>query len=346
MTTRRQMIAAAAWAVPGLLKADTSRSPRMGGAPTAFSNRMRAARGEKRPFDMIEYCHSLGLGGAETSAPPATPEDIRKFRARVEEYGMAVYCNIPLPKKADDVEGFDTAVRSAKEAGAIGLHAAMTQRRYEQFDSLEAFKNNFAFCQQQVAWAEPVLSKHKVRLAIENHKGWRAAEQVAWLKRLSTEYVGVCFDFGNNIALCEHPAETFRLLAPHTIFCHIKDMGVEPYEDGFLLSEVPFGEGILDLAGMVKKLRERDPNMLFCLEMITRDPLKVPIFTGKYWATFDDPFSPISGHDVARIVKLVRDNPPKSPLPRISSMSPAEQVKAEEDYNAKCIAYAHAHLDL
>jgi len=34
-------------------------------------------------------------------------------------------------------------------------------------------------------------------------------------------------------------------------------MAVEPYEDGFLLSEVPLGEGILDLKAMTAALRAR-----------------------------------------------------------------------------------------
>ena len=148
------------------------------------------------------------------------------------------------------------------------------------------------------------MRKHRIRLAIENHKGWRAAEQAAWIKRVGSEYVGVCFDFGNNISLCEAPEETFRLLGPLAIFCHIKDMAVELYPDGFLLSEVPFGEGILNIPSMVADApRERDPNMLFCLVMITRDPLKIPVFTDKYWVTFEDAASPLPGRDLARVLE-------------------------------------------
>src|SRR4029077_9074824 len=200
--------------------------------------------------------------------------------------------------------------------------------------------------QLSVSLSEPVLRKYKLRLAIENHKGWRAAEQAAWLKRVGSEYVGVCLDFGNNISLCETPDETFGHLAPLAVFCHIKDMGVERYVDGFLLSEVPFGEGIINLKQRVQGLRERDPNMMFCLEMITRDPLKVPVLTEKYWATFDDSYSPLPGRDLARTLELVRDNPPKKPLPKISGMSPADQVKAEDTYNQQCVDYARKNIEL
>jgi sugar phosphate isomerase/epimerase len=222
----------------------------------------------------------------------------------------------------------------------------MTGRRYEDFDSLEPFKAMFEAAKKTVERAEPVLRKYKVRLGIENHKGWRSAEQAAWLQKLGSEWVGVCLDFGNNLSLCEDPTDTARRLAPYTVFAHIKDMGLEEYEDGFLLSEVPMGDGFLDLKGIVAMLRERDPYMIFALEMITRDPLKVPVFTRKYWATFDDSYSPLPGRDLAAVLALVRKNRPKKTLPRTSGLSPEAQVKAEDDYNLACVEWARKNLDL
>ena len=174
-----------------------------------------------------------------------------------------------------------------------------------------------------------MLRKHQLRLGIENHKGWRSAEQAAWLKRVSSEWVGVHFDFGNNVSLCEDPAETLHNLLPYTVACHIKDMAVEPYEDGFLLSEVPLGEGFLDIKGMAASLRNWDANMPFDLEMITRDPLKIPVFTDKYWVTFDDSYSPLPGRDLAHTLEIVRKNKPKNPLPRTTGMSPEAQLSSK-----------------
>lgn len=341
--TRRQLLATAA-ATPLALAQTESRS-RMGGAPTAFSVRMRAARQDGKPFDVMEHCREIGLSAAEASLP-ATPDGVKKLRQHVDEYKMRLVLNAPLPKSEADLVAFDSSVRACKDAGAFVLHAAMTQRRYEQFDSFAAWKNNFEQCQRSVALAEPVLRKHRMPLAIENHKGWRAAEQAAWMKRVSSEWVGVSFDFGNNLSLCETPEQTLQALAPYALICHIKDMGVKQYKDGFLLSEVVFGDGILNLKQMVQTLRAKDPNMLFLLEMITRDPLRIPVYTDKYWATFDDTVSPVPARDLARVLELVHNNPTKTPLPEIASLSPADRVKAEDTYNLRCIEYARQHLDL
>ncbi len=350
MISRRQILAMAGTASGWLASRDTAPAapgvPKMGGAPTAFALRMRAARSGGQTFDIVEHCHSLGLGGVQTNPPVNDAEALKKFRARLEAYQMHLICDPRLPRQETDVDAFETQVKAFKEAGAVAFHAAMTGRRYEDFDSLEPFKRMFEGAQRSVQLAEPILRKYRVRLGIENHKGWRSAEQVAWLKRLGSEWVGVCLDFGNNLSLCEDPMDTLERVAPYTFYAHIKDMAVEPYQDGFLLSEVPMGEGFLDLKQMVQVLRKKDPGMIFNLEMITRDPLKIPVFTTKYWATFDDSYSPLPGRDLAKVLTLVRNNRPKTPLPRIAGLSPEAQIKAEDEYNLKCIAYARQNLDM
>jgi sugar phosphate isomerase/epimerase len=362
MISRRQILAMAAAApvfsalklsaevqesAPSVQPSTAAKSfSRMGGTPTAFMLRSMASRGSATPFDIVEHCHNLNLAGVQTNPPSNDPEAIKAFRKRLESYPMHLICDPRFPQQESDVAAFETQIKAFKEAGAVACHAALTGRRYEDFNSLEPFRKMFEQCQRSIELAEPVLRKYKMKLGIENHKGWRSAEQVAWLKRLGSEWVGICFDFGNNISLCEDPADTFRTLAPHTFFAHIKDMAVEEYADGFLLSEVPLGQGILDLKPMVQTLRKTDPGMIFDLEMITRDPLKIPVFTSKYWATFDDDTSPLPGRDLAKVLDLVRKNRPKVPLPRMKGLSQEAQVKAEDEYNAQCIAYARQSLDL
>jgi sugar phosphate isomerase/epimerase len=332
----------------------------MGGAPTAFSARNGGGRGAgaaggrgaatpgapraPRPFsdEFLDYCHSLGLGGAEMGTPPTDPADIAKFRDKMQSYDMYVLFDIPLPRTDDDLPRFETLVKAAAEVGAYGLHSAMTQRRYEEFNSLADYKKSFETNQAIVARAEPVLARHKLRLALENHKGWRAVEQAAWMKRLSSEYVGVHLDFGNNVSFLEDPMFTLETLKPWIFSGHIKDMGVEKYDKGFLLSEVPMGDGFLDLKKMVDTLRAKNPDMPLDLEMITRDPLEVPIYTDKYWVTFED----IPGHQVAHMMEIIEKNPPKKPLPRTTGLDPAARKKLEEDYNLTCIKYARQNLGL
>jgi 3-oxoisoapionate decarboxylase len=355
----------------------------MGGAPTAFSNRSRASgggrggpgaggRGAAAPagagpagaasgraagggggraaggagsFDIVEHCRKLGMYGVQTN-PPSDPAELKKFRARLDSYQMTLVCDPRLPQDASGVADFEAQVKAFKEAGAVAFHAAMTGRRYEDMASPEAFRANFERNQKSVELAAPILNKYRVPMGIENHKGWRSAEQAAWLKRIGSEYVGVCLDFGNNLSLCELPEDTLRILGPLTVFGHIKDMAVQEYEDGFLLSEVPFGEGIIDLKLWVDTLRKKDPKMQIYLEMITRDPLKIPIYTDSYYKSFDESYSALPARDVARVIKLVKTRGSKTPLPKTTGLGVEEAAKLEDDLNLKCVEWGRKNLAL
>ena len=87
---------------------------------------------------------------------------------------------------------------------------------------------------------------------------------------------------------------------------HLKDMGVEEYDRGFRLAEVPLGAGVLDLPRIVRTLRAARPEIPLNLEMITRDPLDVPCLDDRYWATFPD----LPGRHLARALAYVRAHPP------------------------------------
>lgn len=348
--TRREMLATTgstvAWLSTSGLTAAASTPAQagavlknMGGEGPGFAHRRRAGG-----FDILEHCHTLGLGAVRLTVPEGGPDAVRAVRKKLDAYGMRCIVSIAPPRSDADVPAYETRVAAARELGAVTTQASFTQRRYEEFDTFEAFKASFEAHKKSVERAEPILRKHKVKLAIENHKGWRAAEHAAWVKQIGSEFVGVCYDFGNNLSLCEDPAETYRLLAPLTFYVSFKDMAVAPYQDGFLLSETALGEGILDIPGMVKGLQQRDPDMIFALEMITREPLKIPVFTKKYWATFDDSYSPLPGRDLARTLEIVRDA--KKPLTTTAGLSPAQALKLEDELIARSIDYARKHLAL
>jgi hypothetical protein len=76
--------------------------------------------------------------------------------------------------------------------------------------------------------------------------------------------------------------------------------------------------------------------------MITRDPLKVPCFTDKYWATFPDR----NGLALARTMRFVNTHKSAQPLPRISHLSRENQLKVENQNVMGCIKYARETLGL
>jgi 3-oxoisoapionate decarboxylase len=173
--------------------------------------------------------------------------------------------------------------------------------------------------------ATPVAERHRLTLAVENHKDHRDAERVALLRAISSEYVGACVDTGNSMALLEDPLETVKMLAPWARSVHLKDQAVKMYEDGFLLGDIPLGKGCLDLKLMVDILRQANPRVRFSLELITRDPLAVPVFTEKYWATFPD----LPASELASMLRFVREHE-ISQMPTVSDLADSAQINRED----------------
>ena len=216
-------------------------------------------------------------------------------------------------------------------------------RRYETFTTAGQFREFSEQSLRSLRMAKDVLQANQsVRLAVENHKDWRTDELVALLKKLDSDQIGACVDTGNSIALLEDPMETVEALAPWAFSTHLKDMGVEEYPDGFLLAEVPLGEGFLDLPKIVKTLRAAHPEVRFNLEMMTRDPLKIPCLTPGYWATLDG----VSGRALAATLVSVRKHAAKQPLPRISKLGADERLKAEDANVRRCLEYARERLGM
>jgi len=169
----------------------------------------------------------------------------------------------------------------------------------------------------------------------------RAKELVALLQQVNSEWIGVTLDFGNNVALMEDPMEVVETLLPYLFSTHVKDMGVDEYADGILLSEVPLGEGIVDLPKVFSLCTQQNPNVTFNLEMITRDPLEIPCLKNDYWSTLKD----ASAIDLAQTLQMVKTKKFKSALPRVSQLTTDERLAAEEKNIITSIAYSKTLLE-
>jgi sugar phosphate isomerase/epimerase len=308
----------------------------------SIRNQVDRSGGFRDPLSFLEFCHARGAGGVQVPIPAADPAYAMKLRRRAEALGMYLEGSMRLPRDKTDLDRFEAEVRTAREAGAVVLRTVLLSgRRYETFTSTEEFRQFRERSRASLMLAEPVAARHKVCLAVENHKDLRADELADLMKRLASDALGVCVDTGNNLALLENAVETVTALAPWARSVHLKDMGVEEYDDGFLLAEVPLGEGFLDLKRIVGMLKAR-PGIRFNLEMITRDPLKVPCLTERYWATFEQ----VPGRTLARMLSLVRQQRPSRRLPHVSGKSEAERLAFEDANVRHCLDYAAKHLPL
>lgn len=334
MMDRRQFLMSAAAALPAMA-AGAPRS-KMGVATTCFLS----VRKPNDAMEFLEYCNTLGAGGIQAPLKSLEPAYTKALRKRADELGMYLEVFAPLPK--DDSDAFAKYVQAAKDAGASCLRCGcLSGRRYETFSTYPEWKEWVEKQRASVIQAASVVEKLKMPLALENHKDWTSDELAKMMKQLSSEYMGVCLDTGNNMALLEEPMHVVETLAPYTIATHVKDMAMAETKDGFELSEVVFGEGMLDMSKVIGIIRAARPKVHITLEMITRDPLKVPCLTTKYWATFPDR----SGYQLVKFLQVVRSEPKRN-VPHLTGLDRPAQLKAEEDNVKLCLDYANRKLSI
>ncbi|MEW5975754.1 MAG: TIM barrel protein [Acidobacteriota bacterium] len=354
LASRREFLAGiSALMVPGLARSQAAGvRGAFGIAYTSFSIRMRQARqsqaegeGPAIPADkFIDLCKSFGGDGCQmeiSQLEVADADYLDKIRKAAEDKAMFLELSVGAAV-LQDADALGRVAAIAQGLGVKRIRMAVNGRRYEEFFDFQKWKEFHDHWQRVFEQAEPQLKQHGLYAGIENHKEWMADELATILTKISSPHLGACVDFGNNLALLEDSIAVAEKLGPFAVTSHLKDMAVMEHEEGFLLSEVPLGQGILPLAKIMEILRRSRPDIRFCLEMITRDPLKVPCLTDQYWASHEK-------RDAQRIEafkKSILSHSLTQPLPKISTMSSQRMLAVEDDNIRRSVAYSKRTLGL
>lgn len=353
MPSRREFLISATLAGGlSLTRARAETPSRMCLAYTSFAVRMLQGRDILKstaaalPAEgLLELTERFWAGGVQADLSQFTSEDdayLRAIRARAGKAGLWIELSVP----SRHLESEQAYERMARVAAALGVDrirvALLYGRRYESFATREAWQDFDRTWRARLAAIKPVVERYPIAVGIENHKDYTASELAGLLDWLDSPRFGACVDFGNNVSLLEDPLHTIRTLAPYAVTTHVKDMAVRRDAEGFELSEVPLGEGMVPLAEAIGLIRAARPDARFCLEMITRDPLKVPYLTDKYWIAIDRP----SPDALARFERDVLGQAWANPLPRISHLSKPEQIEAEDENVRRSVTYAREVLKL
>ena len=294
------------------------------------------------PLTFLKHCRDVGAGGMQVSLDVLDAARVKALRDFAAEHSLCIDGIVNPPKDEADLARFEAEIRTASEVGVQAVRTVvMPGRRYEQFKSLAEVREAEAKAVKMLELAAPIVTKHRVRLAVENHKDQRIDERLALYKHLSCEFIGATVDTGNSFALLDDPYGAIEELAPYAFSVHFKDQALREYEHGFLLADIPLGQGSFDMHRVAAILRRAKPDIRMMLELITRDPLKVPCLSEKFWATMPQ----VSGNDLARTLRFVREHPAKS-LQEVGSLSLEKQVELEDANIAASVKYAREELAL
>lgn len=207
-------------------------------------------------FGFIAKASELGLDGVEINIIPDeglhpefgvlngdNPEYLAKVRDAIETHGL--YCEIDTRFTTPDA--IKKAVNIASALNADIIRTYMFRRG--EYDP-QAYPQII----EQLKSIVPLLKKHRIRLAVENHEDETADEIIDVIEAVNSVWVGAHCDIGNGMMAWEEPVDTVRKLAPFTFSTHFKDHIVTMNGDEPVVCGVPAGEGSIDIDTCFKTL--------------------------------------------------------------------------------------------
>lgn len=103
----------------------------------------------------------------------------------------------------------------------------------------------------------PEFEAAGVVLAIENHDRFKSRTLAGIIAALDSPYAGICLDTANSFGALEGIDTVVEILGPHTVNLHLKDFTVRriPSNLGFIIEGSPAGHGMLDVPGLIGRLK-------------------------------------------------------------------------------------------
>jgi sugar phosphate isomerase/epimerase len=225
--------------------------------------------------DFIENANTLGVGGVSLEScffPSIESSYLTDIRAMLDSYGLDRVYAWGHP---DGLEGgtneaaYDEMVSSFEHAQGIGatvmrvVGSSLRFRNEPHAPQLERLARMFRK-------AAAVAEAYGIRMAVENHIDFSGQEMLSLLSSVDSPFLGINFDTGNFVRLLDDPVQAMGALAPYTYATHIKDLKVQhgvPANEWYFFSSAPVGDGVVDNAKLIEKLRHTGFNGILAVEI-------------------------------------------------------------------------------
>lgn len=134
----------------------------------------------------------------------------------------------------------------------------------------------------------PEFEKAGVVLAVENHDRFPAVSLRRIVEHAGSAHVGVCLDTANSLGCGESAGQVIDTLGDLTVNLHVKDFLARrlPHNKGFIIEGAPAGKGLLDIPGILDRLRRggRDCNVILEQWPAPEETIEASIAKEKAWA--------------------------------------------------------------
>ena len=250
------------------------------------------------------YTYTWSIGGP--GHPPAHPMTALDLLAQAERLGVGVVQfadNLPLDQLAPgDLQAVQDCAEQKGiqvEVGTRGIEPAHLRCYLDlaaRFNSpiLRVVIDTAAQhpspdeAVQILAPLKPAFMQAGVRLAIENHDRFQTPVLAGVVRRLGSDWVGICLDTVNSFGALEGPQVVVETLGPLTVNLHFKDFTIfrASHMLGFTIEGRPAGQGKLNAPWLLGELKRygRDCNVILELWTPPEDALEATIVKEQRWA--------------------------------------------------------------
>jgi sugar phosphate isomerase/epimerase len=267
------------------------------------------------PFELLDWVRANGGDGvqfSEVNLPPGRAPD-RRYLKDLAKYAREKRLYVEwgggqhIPFDTESGRPVDIAKinrRAAEQARILGLRAIRScsgglMRWREDSPPTEYFLRVMA---ESLRGQRGMLEDLGVTLAIETHFEFTTFELRKLFSMAGADpggYLGICLDTMNLLTMLEDPVQAVKRILPWIVMTHIKDGGILLTGTGFATFPAAAGEGIVDLAAILKLLAGLDRRIHLSLEDHGGD-FAIPVFDPDFLRKFPD----LSASEMARLLSL------------------------------------------
>lgn len=259
---------------------------------------------------------------------------VSKLRERAESLGLY----LELGTEGTNPDHIQSMVRVAHVMGSPVVRTFVGRPRPASAEGMEGL---LAATAREIALVMPVCERYRISLALENHQDLTTEELLALMELVDSEWVGICFDTGNPLALLEDPLDSATAFGRLIKSVHLKDYQLAARGDGFALVGCALGEGVIELREILDLLATRVPEVNLNVETYVGKHM-VPALEKGYLDRL--PAAPAAA--LGRTLRMVRDcGLPREPqLPAERDAPEDEMLSVEEELVTRSVQWAQQAL--
>lgn len=289
--------------------------------------------------DYLQKAAELGLDGVHPAGLRhlKAPKEGELAELRQKADSMGLY--IELGTGGTDPDHLRSILEAAHVLGSPSVrtfYSTITKFAADRPTTSEGMRECLSAAAADVKQVVPVCEKYGIPLAFENHQDLTTEELLTLIEMIGSEWVGICLDTGNSLALLDDPLEAAKALGPLVKSVHFKDYKLAAHPDGFVMVGCALGEGAMDLDGILDVLVQDAPEANLNIET-PMEKIVYPVLERDHLSHLPG----ASAETLARTLRMVRDRglPEEPQLPNERGVSEQEVLDEWEDVVVRSVRW-------